>query len=641
MQAFAALKTYSMRDELLGYYERELVFLRRMGAEFAQKYPKIAARLHLDEEKIEDPHVERMIEGFAFLAGRIGLKLDDELPEITESLLNLLYPHYLAPVPSMAIAQFSFGSVTDKLTAIQRLEKGSRLNSRPVDGTPCRFRTAYDVDLAPLDLEEAALESAAPKDARGMFADCHIRLSMRCFGDSSLPELVVGATGEKPKSLRFYLNGDPQLVFPLYEIIFNHATSVEFRPKESPFGQKTLKTLMNLQLKQPEPVFIPADEAIKPVGFDEDEAVLPYTKRSFAGYRLLTEYFAFPYKFLFFDLIGLDRAAAGNFGTHFDIIIHLKDVTPLIAPVIADTFKMGCTPIINLFSRLTDPIYISQQKYEYQIIPDVHRQSTTEIYSIDSVVSSDPRTNSTREFAPFYSLRHAYGEQMEKAFWYATRRQSQRPDDDGTEMFMSLVDMNFNPRAPAVEVLNVRATCTNRDLPARLPFGGKEGDFEIEGTALLSRVRCLTKPTETLRPPQRKALQWRLISHLNLNYLSLVSGEEMTPEALQEILHLYNFNDSSVSRKQILGITGIQARKVVRKIGGRVGAGFVLGMETTLTFDEEQFVGSGMYLFASVLERFLGLYASLNSFNQTVLKSEQREEIVKRFPPRAGSRDLL
>ena len=630
-----------MRDELLGYYERELIFLRRMGAEFAEKYPKIAARLHLDEEKIEDPHVERMIEAFAFLGGRIGLKLDDELPEITESFINLLYPHYLAPIPSMAIAQFSFGSVTDKLTAMQRLERGARLNSRPVDGTPCRFRTSYDVDLAPIDLEDAALESPAPKDGRGMFADCYIRLSLRCFGDANLSELVVGTTGEKPKSLRFYLNGDPQLVFPLYEIIFNHATKVEFRPKEAPFGQKTLKTLTNLQLRLPEPVFVPASEAIRQVGFAEDEAVLPFTKRSFAGYRLLSEYFAFPYKFLFFDIFGLDRAVTQNFGSHFDILIHLKNVTPPIAPVVTDTFKMGCTPIVNLFSRLADPIYLSQQKYEYQVIPDVHRQTTTEIYSIDDVVSNDPRTNTTREFSPFYSLRHAFGEQMEKAFWYAVRRDSARAGDEGTEMFMSLVDMKFNPRVPAVDVLNVKTTCTNRDLPARLPFGGKEGDFEIEGTALLSRVRCLTKPTETIRPPQRKAAQWRLISHLNLNYLSLVSGEAVTPEALQEILHLYNFNDSSVTRKQILGITGIGSRKVVRKIGGRVGAGFVRGMETTLTFDEEQFVGSGMFLFACVLERFLGLYASLNSFNQMILMTEQREGVVKQFPARAGEQDLL
>ncbi len=630
-----------MRDELLGYYERELIFLRRMGADFARRYPKIATRLLLDEEKIEDPHVERMIEAFAFLTGRVGLKLDDELPEITESFLNVLYPHYLAPIPSMAVAQFSYGSPTDKLTAVQVVERGARLNSRPVDGTPCRFRSAYDVQLAPLEMVSAALESPAPKDARGILSDSFIRMSMRCYGDAELHELKMGATGEDPTSLRFYIDGDPQLVFPLYEILFNHATTVEIRPKEQPLSNKTIKTITNLRLKLPDPIIMPASEALTQVGFKDSEAMLPFTKRSFAGYRLLSEYFAFPYKFLFFDVHGIDKAIARKFGSLFDIIINLKDIRPPSAPITADTFRMGCTPIINLFSRLSDPIYLSQQKYEYQIIPDVHRQSSTEIYSIDEVIASDPRTNTSRYFSPFYSLRHAYGEQMEKSFWYAVRKPSQRPDDEGSEMFMSLVDGKFDPNVPAVEVLNVKATCTNRDLPARLPFGGKEGDFEVEGASLMSSVRCLTKPTETLRPPQRRAAHWRLISHLNLNYLSLVNTDDGQPEALQEILHLYNFDDSTVTRKQILGITEVRSRRAVRQIGGRVGAGFVRGLETEIVFDEEQFVGSGMFVFGCILERFLALYASLNSFNQVVLRSKQREEIIKRFPPRAGEQEIL
>ena len=407
-----------MRDELLGYYERELIFLRRMGAEFARKYPKVAARLLLEEEKIEDPHVERIVEAFAFLAGRISLKLDDELPEITEAFLNVLYPHYLAPIPSMAIAQFSYGSPKDKLTAVQMLERGARLNSRPVDGSPCRFRTAYDVQLVPLVLESAALESPAPKNSQGKFAESFIRLSFQCYGKSPLAEMKMGDSGKPLEFLRFYLNGDPQLVFPLYEIIFNHATTVEFRPKEAPIGLKTFKTMTNINLKLPDPIILPPD-AIKQVGFADSEAMLPFTKRSFPGYRLLSEYFAFPYKFLFFDIAGIDRAIYAKFGSHFDILIHLKDVTPPLAPITDDTFRMGCSPIINLFSRTADPIYLSQKKYEYHVIPDVHRQTTTEVYSIDEVVTTDPRTNTSREFSPFYSMKHSYGEQMEKSFWYA------------------------------------------------------------------------------------------------------------------------------------------------------------------------------------------------------------------------------
>lgn len=629
-----------MRDELLGYYERELIFLRRMGAEFAKKYPKIATRLLLDEEKVEDPHVERIIEAFALLSGRVSLKLDDELPEITESFLNVLYPHYLSPIPSMAITQMTFGNKKDKLTAVQNLERGARLYSRPVEGTPCRFRTAYDVQLVPLILESAALESPAPKNARGKFAEAHLRLSMRCYGDANLHEFKVEDTEEAPEYLRFYINGDPQLIFPLYEMIFNNASALEFRAKEAPFTQKTLASIRNIQLKLPDPVILTPDH-IKQVGFKENEALLPYTKRSFPGYRLLTEYFAFPYKFLFFDIYGLDRAVAQKFGSNFDILIHLKDIEPPQAPITEDTFRMGCTPVVNLFSRTADPIYLTNQKYEYHVIPDVHRQKTTEIYSINEVVTTDPRTNTTREFSPFYSLKHAYGEEMEKTFWYATRRASQRENDEGTEMYISLVDMDFNPRVPAAEVITIKTNCTNRDLPAKLPFGGKTGDFEIEEAAFSSRAHCLTKPTETIRPPQRKALQWRLISHLNLNYLSIITGENGTPEALQEILQLYNFEDSEVVRKQILGITNIESRKVVRQIGGHIGAGFVRGLETTLTFDEDQFVGSGWFLFACVLERFLALYSSLNSFSQVALRTEQKEDIVRRFDPRTGEQILL
>ncbi len=627
-----------MRDELLTFYERELVFLRRMGAEFALRYPKVASRLQLDEERVEDPHVERLIESFAYLTARIGLKIDDEYPEITEAFLNVLYPHYLAPIPSMSIAQFSYGSPKDKLTAVQRVDRETRLNSRPVDGSPCRFRTSYSVDLFPIEIENATLESPAPKDTRGKFAEAKIVISMRCFGNSNLHEFKRGVDGSVPDRFRFYIDGNPQLVHPLYEIIFNHATAVEFRAKEAPIGTRTMTTLPP---KPPDPIIIPAEDALKVVGFDEDEFLLPYTKRSFSGYRFLTEYFAFPQKFLFVDVLGVDQAIAKKFGSHFDLIIHVRDIVPPVSPVTAETFKLGCTPIINLFHKLSDPIYLNQQRFEYQVIPDVHRQTSTEVYSIDEVISTDPRSNKAREFAPFYSMRHAYGGEKEKTYWSAVRRPSQRANDEGSEVFISLVDDKFDPHVPAVDVLNIKATCTNRDLPARLPFGGKEGDFEVEGTALLSRVRCLTKPTETIRPPQRRSAQWRLISHLSLNFLSLVNGENGSPEALQEMLMLYNFDDSPVTRKQILGITSVESRKVVRQIGKRVGAGFVRGVETTITMDEEQFVGTGYFLFACVLERFLAMYASLNSFNQLSLRTEQREETVREFSPRAGTRELL
>lgn len=624
-----------MRDELLGYYERELVFLRQMGSEFARKYPKIASRLLLEGDKCEDPHVERLIEAFAFLAGRIRLKVDDEFPEITEALLNILYPHYLAPIPSMAIVRFAPNEGT--LTTGFPVPRGTGLYSRPIQGTPCRFRTGYDAIVWPIEVVKASLESLDPVDTRGRWGEAVIKLTLSCMNDTSLKMLRKGDSQESIDSLRFYLNGEPQVVYPLYQMIFNHATRVEIRPGPLTPSRRTKK----LALAKLPTITLPPS-VISQVGFDTDESLLQYTPRSFPGYRLLTEYFSLPEKFLFFDLKGLDQAAQAGFSTRFDLHIYLQNVTPVSGLVDHSTFQLGCTPVINLFSDVAEPIRLTSQQHEYHVIPDVRRPLAMEVYSIDSVVSDDPQQGKSRQYKPFYSLNHANAGVDDPTFWFPSRRSSQRPQDDGTELFLTLVDSNFNPHVPPTNILTVHTTCTNRDLPARLPFGGVEGDLEAEGALPLSRVRCLTKPTPTLRPPLKRGTQWRLISQLSLNHLSLVAAAaDGAPEALQEILYLYDLMDSSATRRQIKGLKRIKSQPAVRQIGSRIGAGFVRGIETTVEFDEEQYVGSGLFLFASVLERFLGLYASVNSFNQLVAVTSQREGILKRWPPRAGQQVLL
>jgi type VI secretion system protein ImpG len=361
------------------------------------------------------------------------------------------------------------------------------------------------------------------------------------------------------------------------------------------------------------------------------------------GYRLLSEYFAFPDKFLFFNLTGLAQAVqAGDFGESLDIHIYLRNVTQPRSVIDANTFQLGCTPVVNTFEKVAEPITLAQQQHEYHVIPDVHRQMATEVYSVNTVMSADASLKQTRTYQPFYSFRHAYDREHDRTFWYATRRASEREEDPGTEVYISLVDLDFNPHVPAAETLTAHVTCTNRDLPGKLPFGGREGELEVEEGTPLARVRCLTKPTATLRPPLRRGAHWRLISHLSLNHLSLVGdGSASVPHALQEILMLYDFMDSAATRKQITGISRVESRRVVRQTGSRIGSGLVRGIQTTVEFDEEQYVGSGVLLFASVLERFLGLYASLNSFNQLVAKTKQREGELKRWPPRAGDQILL
>ena len=604
-----------MADELLVYYERELSFLRQVGAEFAAKYPKIASRLLLEADTSEDPHVERLIQAFAFLAARIRYKLDDDFPEITDSLLSVLYPHYLAPVPSMAIVQFMLDTARGNLAEPFRIPRGTRLFSPPIAGAPCRFRTAYPVVLWPLEVKTVRL-TAADGLAAGPRAVSAIRLGVRLLGGAPLNQLGLD-------SLRFFLHGDAPLVYPLYEILCNNVCDVQVRPGAA---QKAVK-----------PVRLPAT-CIRPVGFAPDEGLLPYGPRSFLGYRLLQEYFVFPEKFLFVDVTGLEAAARTGLVGEFELLIFLDHMPKLGEALGPGTFRLGCTPVVNLFEQIAEPIRLSQAESEHRVIPDGRRQDATEVYSVDSVVSTSSDGADPVEYRPFYSFKHAADREAQRVFWYATRRPSPRKGDPGTEVYLSLVDVDFKVTRPPVDTLTMRVTCTNRDLPARLPFGGEQGVLEIEGAAPLSRILCLTKPTVTARPPMGRGAQWRLISHLSLNYLSICEGGR---EALQEILTLYDFSESPALRQQIAGILDVTSRRVVGRPSSMPWNGFCRGLEVTVQLDEEQYVGAGVYLFAAVLEKFLGLYGSVNSFTQLVVRTRQRKEPLRRWPARAGEQILL
>ena len=613
-----------MRDDLLLYYERELTFLRDMGAEFAQKYPKIASRLVLEADKCEDPHVERMLEAFAFLAARVHLKIDDDFPEISEALLNILYPHYMRPIPSMSVVEFQVDSEQINPETGLKIERDAVLNSRTVSGLPCKFRTCTDLTFWPVTIAGAEWTTAdrlrPPIKASDTAAA--IKLDLKCAGDVTFGKLAMS-------TLRFYLGGEGALVHALYELLCNNCARIVIRDP-SPKSKIAPVTL--------EP------DALRHGGFLENEGMLPYTRRSFAGYRLMMEYFCFPQKFFFFELSGLDRLRRDGFGAQAEIIFLISPFERaerremLETGISAKTFRTDCVPVINLFRHTAEPILLDQKRYEYQVVPDVGRRNAMEVFSIDDVVSVHPGSEEVVQFEPFYSFRHAAPRHQQQAFWHAVRRPSGRRGDEGTEMFLSLVDLSGRPVQPDAEALTVRTTCTNRDLPSRLPFGNESGDFELEGAAPIKRIVALVKPTDTLRPPLQKHALWRLISALSLNYLSLV---ESGTEALQEVLRLYNFTGSAYAEKQIQGLAAVASRRQFARVISENGVAFARGTQVELTFDEEQFAGGGVFLFAAVMEYFLGLYAGMNSFSQLVARSEQRKEAIRRWPPRAGAKVLL
>jgi type VI secretion system protein ImpG len=597
-------------DDFLRYYLEELTYLRQMGERFARAYPKVAARLELQTDECPDPHVERLIESFAFLTARIQSDLDADFPEIAAELLGILYPHYLNPVPSMAVARFDFDPERGKLTTGLTIPRHTPLFAHSEQGALCRLRTCYPVTLWPVEVTAAEMETPDRFDFLSGAPDVAAVLRLRLESRAD-PFEVLGAD-----RLRFFLHADPVLAGRLYELLMDGVRRVAV-----------------LAAGDPAPRYLPPG-AVQPVGFGEDEDVIPHPRHSHPAYRLLQEYFSFPEKFHFADVAGLFGRAAGE---SIDLLF-LLDRRPrhrlLLTP---ETFALGCTPAVNLFRKTSEPIRVDHLRLEYPLVADMRREKTTEIHSVLSVSGSSDPADGARAYAPFYSFTHAMALDGQQAFWHARRVPSRHPDLTGTDLLLSFRDLGFQPALPPDEVVFAHLLCTNRALAGELPAGGL---LQTDEPVPVRRIVCLKKPTRPVDPPLGGETLWRLVSHLSLNHLSLGEGDESLP-ALHEILGLYCPPESPAARQQIQGIRGISHRPVVRRLGGESWKGFCRGTEVTLLFDEDCYVGGSAFLMAAVINRFLALYASTNSFTQLVVQRLGREGDWKRWPPMAGAGIVL
>ncbi|MDR3212511.1 MAG: type VI secretion system baseplate subunit TssF [Azoarcus sp.] len=609
-----------MLESLLPYYERELGYLRDLSGEFARRYPKVASRLALEGGQSEDPHVERLIESFAFLGARIHRKLDDEYPEIAASFLEVMYPHYLRPIPASSIVQFEAGPLTPEVRGRHRIARGQDVHSPVIDGVTCQFRTCYPVDLYPLSLTAVRLELTSG-------SECLRRIAPEAAAVLTLELQGLGISGMGIESLRFFLDGEPALMHPLHEILLSRTVRVRVSD-----GSDDPARVTNLP-----------GASVAPVGFAPDEAMLEYDKRSFAGYRLLTEYFSFPEKFLFVDFRlkeAMPRLAGGRL-----VIQAILDRYPggerhhrLMTGLGVEHFKLGCTPIINLFAHAAEPVRVTHQHESYPVRVSASKPDAFEVVRIRRVTRVEVSGNKEESdvVPPFYDIVH--GSAPARFYWHSTRENSIRQGDRGTDLELHLVDLDYEPVRPAGEVLSLDLLCSNRELPERIPFGGgEEGrltDFTLAGQSVVKRVRLLRKPTPSRRLPQGRGLQWRLISHLSLNYLSLI---ESGGQALREMLALYNLSASPVMHRQLQGIVSIGSQPAVTRVAAPDFSGFVRGVDITLTLDEDAYVGGSVYLFAGVLERFFALYCTVNSFTRLRVRTvQQRDEDVLAWPARSG-----
>lgn len=618
--------------------------MREMGAEFAHAYPKIAGRLGIENEQCADPYVERLLEGFAFMTARVQLKIKEEFPKFCQQLLSMVYPDYLAPLPSMTVVQINPDPHDSSTAEGFLLERGMALRSGlGVDmQTRCEFITSHDLRLYPIEVSEAeylgnraSLARLGIKPQRNVSAGVRIKFKTLCGVDVN--ELVMD-------ELPLFIGGSGHIPLWLYEHILSHACEVSIVT-----GGKKDRRVTTLN-----------PSSLRRMGYSANEAMLNYRSRSFEGYRLLREFFAFPERYRFINFHGLGESLSAANGEQFEIVIHLSQRKSELENVVdSGNFMPFCTPAVNIFPKRADRIHIDDQDYEFHVVPDRSRPMDYEVYQVLGVTGYGTDAQDSQVFRPFYGLSGDLPAAEQEAYYTVQRRprvMSSRQKEKGTrssylgqEVFLSLVDADESPYRPDLTQIGVKTLCTNRDLPNRMPRGQAGGDFTLEVNAPVEAVHCVSGPT---RPGPASSggdpgeatttgdYAWRIISHLSLNYLSLIDEDpEEGAAALREMLELYS-NYNPLAERQIKAVMSVKARSVTRRLPIPGPISFGRGLEIEVTLEEAAFEAGGMFLFGSVLDEFFSKYVSINNLTETVIRSDRDIEIA-RWPVRMGKRPRM
>lgn len=624
-----------MDSRLLRHYEAELGYLREMGAEFAEAYPKIASRLGMDQLEVMDPYVERLLEGSAFMAARVQLELEQQYPAFTQNLLEIVYPHFLAPTPSMMVARLQPDTAQGGLAEGFTLPRGTLMRGQVLEGeqTACRFTTAQDTTLWPLEITQAEYvdgrsELVAAGLGTGNQAKAALRLRLARSSGAPLSALPLDR-------LTLFLSGTGAEPWRLYEAILGQGVALAGRSTDRRADWS-----------------VPLGRDIIPRGFDPEEALLPVPGQSFEGYRLLQEYFAMPQRFFFIDLCGLRPAVHRAEGNDLDLYILLAEGNPALKSITPASFDLHAVPAINLFPKRCDRVPVSGREIDHHVIPDRTAPLDYEIYRLDSVTGIAGDDADDVPFRPFYSAEDftPFGDQQ-NAYYSIRRRMRQRSEKQrlkgqrtsylGSDLYLSLADRSQAPYPGRIEQLAVTALCTNRDLPLLTPIGAGSTDFFLPDGGPVTEIRAIVPPTRPRQSLAEGQRAWQLISHLSLNYLSIADADRGTgAAALRELVGLYApLGDPSMAG-QMEGLVSVASRPIVRRMADGVLSTAVRGLELRVGFDESFFEGTGCYLLGAVLEAFFAKYVSLNSFTETVIHSQQRGEIA-RWMPRSGRRMLI
>ena len=634
-----------MDSRLLDYYNRELVYMREMGAEFAQMYPKVAGRLGMNGTEVADPYVERLLEGFSFLTARIHLKMDAEFPRFSQRLLEVVYPNYLAPTPAMAVVQFSPSMNEGTLARGFDLPRGTLLRGRVPRGeqTPCEFMTGHSVRLWPLRVTQAEFTGTPPdlplarmglggRSSRVLSA---LRIRIEVCGGMRLEDMDLD-------QLVFHLAGQDLQMQRLLEILMSHTVAV--------LGHDTERPVSWINKLSP--------SSIRHEGFDDDQALLPADSRVFQGYRLLQEYFAFPRRYLFFSVNDLKRGlrtppASGGVRREtrgFDLTFLFSVAAPeLEGAIAAEHLALHCAPVINLFPKRADRVAVTSKTSEYHLVVDRTRPLDYEVFGVTQVVGHASAERPEQEFRPFYGTLGSDSDNY--GAYYSVRREprllSEQAQRNGTrtgyigsEVFISLVDRHEVPFSGQLRHLTLETLCTNRDLAMLLPLG-TDTDFTLRISAPVGAVKVLHGPTRPHAALAENAATWHLISHLGLNYLSVMDmDEQQGAQTLREMLNVYGNLADPVVRKHIGGVRHVRADPMHHRLPVPGPIVYGRGVRIGLQVDEAAFSGISPYLFGAVLEQFFARHVSINMMSELVLSTLQRGEIA-RWKPRMGARPAI
>jgi type VI secretion system protein ImpG len=626
-----------MDPRLLRLYSDELTHLRERGAEFAREFPKIASRLSMDGVEVTDPYVERLLEGFAFLTARIQLKLDAEYPRLVQHLLEAVYPNFLAPIPSMMVVQLVPDAKDPNLVHGARVKRGSSVRSELPRGqnTLCEFRTAHEVRLWPIEIASAQYFSVAPdlplsRLPGGNRVKGGVRIRLRTLGGASFRELAID-------ELPIHIAAADLVAYRLHELALGACLGSWVRPSKDEAPASGWR----------------GAGSVVPLGYADDEALLPITQRGFSGYRLLQEYAALPQRFLAFSIGELAARLARVGGSEAEIVLLFGRADAALESLVdAASLALFCTPAINLFHKRLDRIALTPAQWEHHAVPDRTRPMDFEVHSIESVTGFGTGSVAEQQFLPMYANLHT--ESRSHGAYYTVRREPRvlsapqkahgpRSSYVGQEVFLALVDAHQAPYREDLRQIAISALCTNRDLPNLLPSGGSgaAGGWSLDAAGTIAQVRCIAGPT---RPHTRHAegdIGWSLVSQLSLNYLSIAGAEpERAAAALRSMLALYGPGGDTGWAKQLDGLTALQARQVVRRLPMGGPLTFGTGIEVTASLDDMAFQGGSAFLLGCLLERFFARHVAINTFSETVLRTSARGEVM-RWPARLGDQGLM